>query len=522
MPSKHTTISKKQSKPSDAPREMPPSSPEQSRTMSLGEEAQPWRPHKYQKRAVKFLLEHGAAGLFLDPGLGKTSITLAALVELKRAGILNKALLLAPLRVCHSTWPREIEKWSNFSGLNAVVVHGLKKDKLLAEAENADIVITNYESLPWLLGVTKTEGFTGKTKVNIDLKRWKAHDFDTLIVDELSKFKSSSTSRFKAIKQVLRTFARRWGLTGSPSPNGLMDLFGQVFILDEGRSLGQYITHYRNKFFTPSWDGYSWELNEGADKQIYKRIKPLALTMSASDYLEMPELIENTIKVDLPPTARRVYNELENELYTEINKKTVVAVNAASASTKCRQVANGGVYVDDGILKLVKQPKYKREWLDIHDEKTEAVADLVDELQGEPVLIAYDFEHDLERLKAKLGKNTPHIGGGVTPKRSSEIEKQWNAGKIPVLLGHPASLAHGLNLQGAGRHVVWHSLTWNFELYDQFIRRVYRQGQKSKRVFVHHIIANDTIDEDIISALKSKDKNQRALFDALKNRRKNK
>lgn len=506
----HSRQSKRQSK--ERRKEVTPAREEPS-TLSSSL-AQPWTPHKYQKKAVKFLLEHAAAALFLDPGLGKTSITLAALKFLKDRGLFTKALLLAPLRVCHSTWPRELEKWSDFAGLKAVVVHGTKKDELIEE--EADIVITNYESLPWLLGAEKAESVTGKKRLVVDMKLWKSRGFDALIIDELSKFKDSGTARFKALKQVLHTFGRRWGLTGSPSPNGLLDLFGQMYVLDQGRSLGQFVTHYRSKFFTPSWDGYSWDLNPGAEQAIYKRIKPLALTMSAADYLEMPKLIENDVRVTLPAEARRVYDELESELYSEIQGKTVVAVNAASASTKCRQVANGAVYVDPDVLKLVRKPKSDRKWVELHDAKLDAVESIVEELQGEPVLIAYDFEHDLVRLKERFGKNTPHIGGGVTPKKSAEIEKAWNAGEVPILIGHPASVAHGLNLQGAGRHVIWHSLTWNFELYDQFIRRVYRQGQKSKRVFVHHILADETIDVDILAALKSKDHGQRALFDALK------
>jgi SNF2 family DNA or RNA helicase len=382
----------------------------------------------------------------------------------------------------------------------------------------ADVFVVNPDGLPWLLGVRKTTLPSGKTKVDIDMARWKNFGFDGLIVDELSKFKDTSTQRFKMLRHVLPTFGRRWGLTGSPAPNGLIDLFGQAYVLDEGRTFGRFVTNYRTNFFVPSWDGFSWELRDGADKEIYKRLKPLALRMAAEDYLDMPKLVENEVTVTLPKEARRVYDELEDALYVEIGDKKVIASNAAAASTKCRQVANGGVYVDDSLKLLLKAPKSEREWVDLHLAKVEAVSDLVDELQGEPLLVAYDFEHDLARLKDRFGPKTPHIGGGTTTKAATAIEAAWNAGKISLLLGHPQSLAHGLNLQGAGFHVAWHSLTWNFELYEQFIHRVWRQGQKASRVFVHHIIAEDTIDRAILAALRSKKKGQQALFDALRAR----
>lgn len=478
---------------------------------------QPWQPHAYQKKAVKFLLEHAASALFLDPGLGKSSVALAAIKLLKKQGLLEKVLLVAPLRVCYSVWPKELKKWTDFHGLKMVLLHGKDKDEALRT--EADIYVINPEGLDWLLKNSKAITPRGKMKVTVDLKSWKALGFDTLVVDELSKFKHPNTNRFKALKQVLHTFGRRWGLTGSPAANGLLDLFGQCFILDEGRSLGRFISHYRLKYFVPSWDGFSWTLRDGADKEIYARLKPLALRMAAEDYLDMPELIENNIIVELPKTAREVYDRLEEDLITKIDDRVVVAANAAAMSTKCRQVANGGVYLDPEVQALVQLPKSQREWVDLHTEKVDALADLIEELQGSPLLVAYDFGHDLTRLQERLGKEIPYIGGGVTAKRSTELEKLWNAGKLPVLLGHPQAMAHGLNLQEAGHHVAWHSLTWNYELYDQLIRRVLRQGSKAKKVFVHHIIAKDTIDESVLAAVRSKRKGQNALFEALRGRR---
>lgn len=475
----------------------------------------PWNPHAFQKRAVKFLLEHAAAALLLDPGLGKTSVTYAALKLLINKGQLSKVLIIAPLRVCHAVWPAEREKWEDFHNLRVVVLHGKDKDQLL-EAE-ADIFVINPEGLDWLLDVQKVKLPNGKTKVTVDLKRWKAFGFDTLVVDELSKFKHTNTNRFKALKLILHTFGRRWGLTGSPASNGLMDLFGQCFVLDQGRTLGQYISHYRFKYFTLGYDGFTWSLKDGAAEEIYARLKPLALRMAAEDYIDMPTLIENNIKVELDEKIMKVYRQLEEDLIARLDKRVVVAANAAVASMKCRQVANGGIFLDQEVKALIKLPKSEREWVNLHDKKTEAVQELIGELQGEPLLVAYDFEHDLDRLTAAL--DAPHIGGGVSVKRSKELEDAWNNGELPVLLAHPMSVAYGLNLQQRGYHVCWHSLTWDFELYDQFIRRVRRQGQKSKRVFVHHIIASGTIDEVVLLALKSKDRGQQALFKALQTMR---
>jgi len=243
--------------------------------------------------------------------------------------------------------------------------------------------------------------------------------------------------------------------------------------------------------------------------------------MAADDYLEMPTLIENNIRVDLPDDIRDLYDQLEEDLIAKVGDGVIVAATAAAASIKCRQVASGGIYLDPEVEALVKVPKTKREWINLHTEKVDALADLIDELQGSPLLVAYDFAHDLDRLQEKLGKEVPYIGGGVSATRSAELEKLWNAGKLPVLLGHPQAMAHGLNLQEMGHHVAWHSMTWDYELYDQFIRRVLRQGNKSKKVFVHHIMANDTIDDAMLGSLKAKKRGQNALFDALKRLRKN-
>lgn len=476
----------------------------------------PWNPHAYQKKAIKFLLEHAASALFLDPGLGKTSITLAAIKILKQKKLLSKVLLIAPLRVCHLVWPLESDKWTDFNNLKIVVLHGPNKDALLKT--EADIYVINPEGLDWLLQARKTKTANGKTKVDVDLRRFKNFGFDTLVVDELSKFKHTNTIRFKGVKRILGTFARRWGLTGSPAANGLLDLFGQCFVLDQGRTLGPYITHYRMKYFTPSLGGFGWDIRKGAEQEIYDRIKPLALRMEADDYLDMPTLVTNYIMVDLPENVMDMYTTLEDDLIAKIDSKVIVASTAAVASMKCRQVVNGGIYLDPEVRALVKLPKSSREWVNLHTEKVDALADLVEELQGSPLLVAYDFAHDLDRLRSKFPDAV--FACDYNMEQLGELEIKWNAGKIPLMFGHPKSIGHGLNLQEAGNHVCWHSMTWDYELYDQFIRRVRRQGNKNKKVFVHHIMARGTIDEVVSASLKSKRRGQNAFFDALKSLRK--
>lgn len=485
-------------------------------TQQFGVFPKPWTPHDYQKRGIRFLLSHAAGGLLLDPSMGKTSITLAAIKILKKKGLLNRVLLVCPLRPAYQTWPKELYKWQDFHGLTYQLLHG--PDKAEALKADADIFIINPEGLEWLLDIEKIRNAKNRVSVKLDVRRFKGLGFDTLVVDELSKFKHIQSTRFKAMKPVLHTFARRWGLTGSPAANGLMGLFGECFMLDEGRTFGPYISHYRNKYYVPGYDGYTWNLREGADDEIYARIRPLMLRLDAEDYLELPELVYNDIWVDLPPDVRSIYDEMEKDLLTKINDRAVVAVNSGVASGKCRQIANGGVYLEPAIAKLVRARKQDREWVNLHTEKIDALADLIEELEGNPLLVAYDFEHDLDRLRGLLGKDVPYVGAGLPPKRGLELERLWNQGKLPVLLAHPQSMAHGLNMQECGYHICWHSLTYDYELYDQLIWRIRRQGSQAKRVFVHHLLARDTVDIDILAALQSKKKGQNALFAALKKR----
>lgn len=439
-------------------------------------------------------------------GLGKTSITLAAFKVLRKVGFVKTMLVIAPLRPCYSVWPNEVLKWDDFSGLSVGILHGPKKLKTLNTKH--DVYVINPEGLRWLFTTLRAN-----------------MPFDMLVVDESSRFKHVNTDRFKTLKPHLPKFKRRVILTGSPAPNSLLDLFGQMYVLDLGKTLSPYITHFRTKFFDkrtfevrhPNPEKAAlgltlkvndWYVTPENAENLYAHIAPHVLRMSAEDYLTMPELIFNDIYVDLPKEARAMYQQFEDALRLDFKKGRVTAANAAIKGMKCRQIANGGIYLDeDGSA--------NRKWRNLHNAKAEVVAELVEELEGSPALVAYEFLHDLDRLKHHLGKDTPHIGGGVPMKAVQSIIKGWNDFRYPALLGQPQSMAHGLNLQESGDTVIWHSLIFSFEDYDQFIKRVYRQG-KDKPVTVHRIIARDTVDEIVASALGRKEASQESLFDAIK------
>lgn len=485
-------------------------------TPSSGSAARSWSPEPYQLDAVRFLLEHAAAGLFLDPGLRKTSITLAAVELLRREGLLRRVLVVAPLRVCYSVWPKEVEKWEDFRHLRVEILHG--PDKEAALRRDADIYLINPEGLPWLLG-TQKHRVDGRRRaaMTYDLAHLEVLDADTLVVDEVSKFKHPSSDRFRMLKPLLPRFERRWGLTGSPAPNGLLDLFGVMYVIDLGRALGSYITHYRAAYFTPTgYGGYTWVLRPGAEKAIYERIAPSVFSLSGEDYVKLPRLVENVIRVELPPRARKIYDELEKEFLAEVDGGIVTAANAGAASTKCRQVANGGLFLPREVDEQGRMAS-KREWAELHTAKVDAVVDLLEELGGSPAIVAYDFEHDLTRLLKALGKDSAVIGGGVSAKRSDAIVAAWNRGELPWLLAHPAAVGHGLNLQdGNAQHIIFHSLVWDYELYDQLVRRLRRSGNAAKCVFVHLIVAADTVDEVMLRARLRKERVQGALLGALR------
>lgn len=469
----------------------------------------PWLPKPYMKKAVKFLLEHAAAALFLDPGLGKTSITMAALKLLIKRKLVRKVLVLAPLQVCQLVWRQEAAKWTDFNGLRLVLLHGPDKDDLLEE--DADIFIINYEGLDWLLNTEKVRLPSGKKRVTVDLKRWRKLGFDTLVIDELSKFKHGSTDRFKAWRQVVHTFSRRWGLTGSPAANGLHGLWGQCFALDEGRSLGKYVTHYRREYFLPDRSGFGWVLQEGAEARIYARVAPLALRMAAADYLQLPERTDLVLECVLPPLVLKAYRRLYDDLVVKLDSGKVTAATAGVATMKCRQVANGAVYLDQEVEALLQLPSTTREVAVVHDVKLKRLEDLVDELQGQPLLVVYEFHHDLERLQ-KLIPKAVHLTSG---KQAPAIVDSWNRGEIEVMLVQPQSAAYGLNLQGACAHLCWFGVIWDYELYDQLVRRIWRQGNKAIRIIVYHLVAQGTVDERIIEVLGQKAATQQAFFDWL-------
>lgn len=472
----------------------------------------PWTPRPYQEVALKFLLEHACAGLLLKPGLGKTASTLAAITFLKKRKLIKKVLIIAPVRVCYRVWPREIKKWADFNHLTIAIAHG--KDKEAALHADVDIVCVNFEAVDWLLDTTKVKS-KNRLAVTVNMKRIEELGFDVLVVDELSKFKHEHTGRFKAMKNVLHLFSRRWGLTGSPAPNGLIDLFGQCYILDQGAALGRFITHYRDEFFIPNKYTNKWKLQPGAEERIYKRIEPLMLHMGYEN-LDMPELIPNILWCQLPPAVEDLYTQFERDFITKVDDRIITAANAAAMSTKLRQVANGGIFLDPPMLPSgLQAPKSKRTWKNLHDDKTAALRDLVDELQGDPILVAYDFEHDLDRLRQEFGKDGV-FACDYSAKQFGKVEDAWNAGEIPLLFGHPQSLSHGLNLQDAAQHVGWYALTWNREWYDQFIDRVWRQGNKFKQVFVHHFLTEGTIDEVIYNALLGKGSVEEALLTGIK------
>jgi SNF2 family DNA or RNA helicase len=466
-----------------------------------------WSPLPYMRRAVKFLLEHGAAILMLDPGLRKTSITLAAFSFLKKQGVASKMLVIAPLKACYRVWPAEISKWKDFNHLRCVILHGPHKEQRLQE--DADIYIINPEGVEWLI-------YGGRERKTFDARRWSKLGFDTLAIDELTKWKHPRGVRFKALKFVLGYFTRRWGLTGSPAANGLIDLFGQCYVMDLGNALGRFITHYRMKyFFNPDGQGWSWKPQSGAKELIYERLRPLALRMDADDYLELPEINNVPIYLELPAAARKIYDELEDDLVAKIEERIVTAANAAAAGGKLWQVCNGGLYVDNDVASIIKGKR--RTTLKIHDIKTDWLEDLIDELQGQPLLIGYEFEHDRDRLLERW-PDMPMFTG--KPKHDAEMEVLWNANKLPYLAGQQDSIAHALNLQeGNAQHLAQYSLTWNLETWDQLLRRIRRSGNSAKRVFRHIPIIKNSTDEDRWWAVQAKAKGQKAMFDALKARR---
>jgi len=439
-----------------------------------------YEAHDYQKYVEKFILEHPVAAVFLDMGLGKTVITLTAIRELMLERFeVSKVLVIAPLRVARDTWPNEASKWNHLGDLRLSVVVGTDRQRKAALKTEADVYVINRENLEWL----------------VENYRW---DFDMVVIDELSSFKNGRSKRFRALKKVRPLVKKMVGLTGTPSPNSLMDLWAEIGILDMGQRLGRFITGFRERYFLPDKRNqmvvFSYKPKVGAEAAIYDKVSDICISMKSTDYLKMPELINNVVEVRMNENEQKVYETLKKEMVLELSGGEIDAKNAGGLSNKLLQLANGSVYDDRGKV------------IHIHDRKVEALEDLVEAANGKPVLIAYWFKHDLATIKKNLQ---------VRELKSSQDIKDWNAGNIPVAVIHPASAGHGLNLQSGGSALIWYGLTWSLELYQQTNARLWRQGQKGT-VVIHHIVTKGTIDERVLKALKNKNMTQASLIEAVK------
>lgn len=442
--------------------------------------------HPYQEYSKNFILDNPYCALLLDMGLGKTLSSLTAIDELLNTfEIIENVLVIAPLSVAEKTWTDEIEKWDHLKHLTFSKVLGSPKQREESLCKKADVYLINRENVEWL--------------VNHYQRKW---PFKTVIIDELSSFKSSSAKRFKALRKVRPFMERVIGLTGTPSPNSLLDLWPQIYLLDQGERLGKTITQYRNKYFIPAQKNghivYSWQLIPGAEEAIYNKISDICVSMKAKDHLNLPQRTNNIVNVDLSEKDRRRYKELEREYVLELEESDVVASNAATLSNKLLQLANGAIYDEFGDR-----------W-EIHQEKLNALERIVEDAQEQPVLVFYQYKHDLERIqkKFKQAKKLDVTAGDI---------QDWNDGKISLLLAHPQSAGHGLNLQQGGHIIVWFGLTWSLEYYQQANARLDRQGQKQP-VIVHHIVTENTIDEQVMKALQNKEVGQEALMAAVKAR----
>lgn len=447
-----------------------------------------FKPHDYQKYAIDFIKKNPISALLLDMGLGKTIITLTAIRDLLFDSFeVQKVLIIAPLRVARDTWSAEIEKWEHLKNLTYSVAVGTVEERISALKQKADIYIINRENIQWLV---EESGIP--------------FDFQMVVIDELSSFKNHQTKRFKSLMKVRPKVKRIVGLTGTPSSNGLMDLYAEFRLLDMGERLGRFIGQFRNTYFQPDKRNgmivYSYKPLSGAEDAIYEKISDITISMKAADHLHMPKLIMNEYYVEMSSEEKEKYMELKKELILELPDSEITAANAASLSNKLSQMSNGAIYDDDKNI------------IPIHDRKLDALEDIIEAANGKPILVAYWFKHDLERIKERLYKL--HIPFSTLDK--SDSIRKWNNGELPVALIHPASAGHGLNLQSGGSCLVWFGLTWSLELYQQTNARLWRQGQKSNTVVIQHIVTKGTVDERIMKALQDKDETQTALMEAVK------
>lgn len=440
-------------------------------------------PHNYQAYAIDYIETHPIAAVLLDMGLGKTVISLTAIADLLFDSFeAHRILVVAPLRVARDTWPAEIAKWEHLQHLTYAVCVGTPKERRMALMSGADITIINRENLGWLID---SSGFD--------------FDYDMVIIDELSSFKNHKSKRFQSLMKVRPKVKRIIGLTGTPSSNGLMDLWAEFKLLDFGERLGRFITHYRNNYFIPDKRNgeiiYSYKPMPYAEDAIYRRISDITISMKSTDHLQMPELITSQYEVQLSEEETQRYEELKADFILELPEGEITAANAASLTGKLSQLANGAIYDDAGNI------------IEFHDRKLDALEDLIEAANGKPLLVAYWFKHDLQRIKKRFN---------VREIKSSKDITDWNNGDIPVAVIHPASAGHGLNLQTGGSTLIWFGLTWSLELYQQTNARLWRQGQTSGTVVIEHIITKGTIDERILKALSLKEVTQNALIDAVK------
>lgn len=440
-------------------------------------------PHNYQAYAIDYIETHPVAAVLLDMGLGKTVISLTAIADLLFDSFeVHRVLVVAPLRVARDTWPAEIAKWEHLKGLTYAVAVGTVKERKTALMTDADITIINRENLQWLI---ESSNFP--------------FDYDMVVVDELSSFKNHKSKRFQALMKVRPKIKRIIGLTGTPSSNGLMDLWAEFKLLDFGERLGRFITHYRNDYFIPDKRNgeiiYSYKPMPYAEDAIYRKISDITISMKSTDHLQMPELITSQYEVQLSEDEEKRYEELKADFILELPEGEITAANAASLTGKLSQLANGAIYDDEGNI------------LEFHDRKLDALEDIIESANGKPLLVAYWFKHDLQRIKKRFD---------VREIKTSKDIIDWNNGDIPVAVIHPASAGHGLNLQAGGSTLVWFGLTWSLELYQQTNARLWRQGQTSGTVVIEHIITKGTIDERILKALSLKEVTQNALIDAVK------
>lgn len=440
--------------------------------------------HPYQRYAVDFIERHRFCGLFLDMGLGKTVSTLTAVKRMIYSFEVSKVLVIAPKRVAETTWTTEADKWEHLRCLKLSKVIGTEKERAEALGADADVYVINRENVCWLVRY-----LNGRMS------------FDMLVIDELSSFKSHTAQRFKALKSVRYQFSRIIGLTGTPAPNGYMDLWAELYLLDGGERLGKYITRYREEYFHPLISVgavvYRYGLNAMSDIVISKKISDICVSMKAGDYLQLPKRIDNTINVILTKDEKRQYDRFEREEILKINGETITAANAAAVTNKLLQYANGAVYDETKNVHT------------IHDAKIEALEELVEATSGDPVLVFYSYRHDAARIMERLKKYDPVMLEG-----EKDIS-DWNEGKTKVLITHPASAGHGLNLQAGGHIIVWFGVTWSLELYQQANARLHRQGQ-TKPVMIYHLITKGTMDERVMKAIANKENGQNAMIDAVR------